>query len=332
MKILINTIPLLAPLTGIGKYTYYIAKKLRELDKNNKYFYYYGYFSKQLKSEEKTFMKQFIHRTKELIKTTPFSSHLRKLKNYLAGFSLKTFDLYFEPNFILLDKIKTKHRVVSVFDFSFDKYPQWHPKERIDFFRNNFWKSIKKADRIIVPSNFILREAKEEYGFDESLMQTVYLGIDFEIFRNYPGEVINEIINKYSLPENYILFVGSIEPRKNLKNLLHAYQSLPNYIKEEFKLVIVGFSGWENKEIMKLLDKDKGNIIYTGYVSEKELACIYNKAQLLVFPSFYEGFGLPPIEAMACSCPVLVSNKASLPEICGEGAFYCDPNSSDSIA
>lgn len=332
MKILINTIPLLSPLTGIGKYTLYLSKELRNIDKKNKYIYYYGYFSKHLRPKEELLIKKIFHTAKELVKTTPLSTPLRKLKNYLAGMSLQFFDIYFEPNFILLDKIRAKRRIVSVFDFSFHKYPHWHPKERIEFFNNNFWKNIKYADVIVFPSEFIMREAKEEFGFNYANMKFIYPGVDFEIFKEYPQELSKSVLDKYAIPTQYILFVGSIEPRKNLTNLLFAYQSLPNYIKKEFKLVLVGFSGWKNKDIMSILDKNKDRIIYTGYVSEEELALIYNRASLFVFPSFYEGFGLPPLEAMACGCPVLVSNRASLPEVCGDAAVYCDPEKPESIA
>ncbi len=332
MRILINTIPLLSPLTGIGKYTFYLSKELRNIDKKNSYFYYYGYFSKQLRPIEEILMRKIFHTAKELVKTTPLSAPLRKLKNYLASLSLKSFDIYFEPNFILLDKIRTKRRILSVFDFSFHKYPHWHPKERIEFFNNNFWKKIKYADVIIFPSEFIMREAKEEFGFNYANMKVIYPGVDFKIFKEYPQELSKIVLDKYTIPAQYILFVGSIEPRKNLMNLLFAYESLPNYMKKEFKLVIVGFSGWENQDIMSILDKNKDKIIYTGYVSEQELAHIYNRASLFVFPSFYEGFGLPPLEAMASGCPVLVSNKASLPEVCGDSAIYCNPESPESIS
>ncbi|MEO0145043.1 MAG: glycosyltransferase family 1 protein, partial [candidate division WOR-3 bacterium] len=332
MKILINTIPLLSPLTGIGKYILYVARELRIIDKKNQYTYYYGYFSNKLKTEERILMKNLIQKSKDLVKKTPLSLPLRKLINCLTRASFKFFDLYYEPNFIFLDKIKAKKRVLSVFDFSFHKYPDWHPEERVRFFKNTFWKSIKLADRLIVPSYFIMKEAKEEYGFNEKIMKVVYPGVDFEIFKEYSKESSKGILNKYSIPEQYILFVGSIEPRKNLKNLLIAYQSLPAYLKKEFKLVIVGFSGWKNKEIMEIFNKNKNNIIYIGYVPDNELAHIYNRAFLFVFPSFYEGFGLPPLEAMACGCPVIVSNKASLPEVCGDSAIYCNPESPESIA
>jgi glycosyltransferase involved in cell wall biosynthesis len=130
---------------------------------------------------------------------------------------------------------------------------------------------------------------------------------------------------QYRLPENFILFVGSIEPRKNLKRLLQAYTDMDDKIRKEFKLVLIGFKGWENEEIMRLIHKLKSDIFYLGYLPEEELGKLYNLARLSIYPSLYEGFGLPPLEAMACGCPIIVSHTASLPEVCGDAAFYADP-------
>ena len=129
-----------------------------------------------------------------------------------------------------------------------------------------------------------------------------------------------------------MLFVGSIEPRKNLKSLIGAYLSLDKGIRKDTKLVLAGFKGWENEEIMQLLKKVKSDVVYLGYLSNIELGKLYNLATLFVYPSLYEGFGLPPLEAMACGCPVVVSDTASLPEVCGDAAQYVDPRDVDSIA
>lgn len=332
MDILINTIPLLSPLTGVGKYTFYITTKLKEIDFQNNYTYYYGYYSREIKKIENNISLMKLNKFKNLIRGTAFYSLLKLIKDYSAILSTKSFDLYFEPNFVILNKIKAKKYIVVVHDFSFDKYPFWHPEERVKYFKTNFWINIKRADIVVFPSHFILNEAVNDYGFDREKLRVVYLGVDNEIFKHYPAPFINIVLKKYNLPEKYILFVGSIEPRKNLKNLILAYCSLPDYLKKNFKLVVVGLSGWNNDEIFSILKENRKNIIYTGYIPEKDLAILYSMAELLVYPSFYEGFGLPPLEAMACGCPVIVSDRASLPEVCGDAAFYCEPNDPDSIA
>jgi glycosyltransferase involved in cell wall biosynthesis len=122
-----------------------------------------------------------------------------------------------------------------------------------------------------------------------------------------------------------------VEPRKNLKNLLLAYSILPKSLTDEVKLVIAGFRGWKNEEIMSLLMKLKKNVFYFGYVSDEELAILYNSAVVFVYPSFYEGFGLPNIEAMACGCPVITSDIPVMREICGDAACYVNPYEIESI-
>jgi len=331
LKVIINAIPLLSLVTGIGKYIYYVSKRLKEIDSQNDYTYFYGYYSKEIKEPGTSSFIKIFQKIKDLTRTIPLSFFFRNIRASFASFRKIQFDIYFEPNFIFLDNIKSKKRIVSVFDFSFDLYPEWHPEDRVLYFKKNFWKSIKKADRIILPSKFIYDEAVNRYKFDKSNLRIVYPGVDHDIFRKYSPDLVKKVCEKYQLPENFILFVGSIEPRKNLKNLLLAYEILPDYVKKDFSLVLVGFSGWKNREIMNSLNKKKGKVIYTGYISEKELPFIYNKASVFIFPSFYEGFGLPPLEAMACGCPVIVSNRTSLPEVCGDAVFYVDPNSPENI-
>jgi len=333
MRILINTLAILSSGTGIGKCTYYIAKKLKEIDNKNSYYYYYGYYSQKILDIRKfLFLQSTLDKFRKLIRKMPFVFWFKKLAYYFMITEKFEFDIYFEPNFVLLEKIKAKKRIVFVYDFSFDLYPEWHPDDRVLYLRENFWRSIKRADRVILPSNFIYEEAVNKFNFEKSILRIVYLGVDQDIFKKYPTDLVEKVCKKYRLPKNFILFVGSIEPRKNLRNLLLAYELLPPYIKNEFSLVLVGFSGWKNENIMKIIKKNQNRIIYTGYVPENELALIYNKASVFVFPSFYEGFGLPPLEAMACGCPVIVSNTGSLPEICGNAALYCNPYDPQDIA
>ena len=324
MKIAINTILLLSPLTGVGNYAYQIAKTLRSTDKVHEYTYFYGFYSSNLISPEES--PDSFYRLKETVRKIPLLGTLaRNFKDFANYFSSQSFDLYFEPNFIPL-RVPAKHIVVTVPDFSFARFPEWHSKDKVRYFKKHFWKKIKKADRIIVISDFIREEAIHLFGFSEDQLTAIHLGFDSDIFKVYTRQDLLLIKNKYHLPGNFILFVGSIEPRKNLRTLLRAYLDLEGPIRKEFKIVLVGFKGWENEEIVSLIQKLKSDVLYLGYVPDNELGKFYNLASLFVYPSFYEGFGLPPLEAMACGCPVIVSNVASLPEVCGEAVFYVDPN------
>lgn len=323
-KIVINAIPLLSTLTGVGNYTYHLATEFRRLKPDFDYTYYYGYFSKRLKFYPRD--SRFLNFIKEITKKIPMiSSYARSVNNKLSFWHLKRYDVYFEPNFIPLD-IKAKRKVTTVCDFSFYLHPEWHPKERVDYFSKNFFKRIGKSDFIITPSKFVEREAREILKIKDCKIVTIPLGYN-DLFKAMGKEKI-----KNKLYENYILFVGSIEPRKNLVSLLKAYLLLPEYIRKEFKLLLVGFKGWGNKEILELLDKLQGSVDYLGYVKNEELVDLYRGASCFVYPSLYEGFGLPPLEAMACGCPVVVSQVTSLPEICGDAACYVDPYDVESMA
>jgi len=330
MKIAIDTIPLLSPLTGVGHYAYQISKALRKIDCIHEYIYFYGYYSQQLLPPG-TIQDSF-YRLKEVVRKIPvLGTAARNLKDWTNIFSSRIFDLYFEPNFIPL-RIPAQHIVATVPDFSFALFPEWHTKDKVQYYKKHFWKKIKEADRVIVISDFIRNQAIHQFGFPEEQLITIRLGVARDMFRIYPQQDLLPIKEHYRLPENFILFVGSIEPRKNLKNLLKAYLELKAPIRKEFKIVLAGCKGWENDEVMNLLRELKEDVFYTGYIPEDELGKFYNLARLFIYPSFYEGFGLPPLEAMACGCPVVVSNAASLPEVCGDAAYYVNPQDVRSIA
>ncbi|OGP55703.1 MAG: hypothetical protein A2Y65_03055 [Deltaproteobacteria bacterium RBG_13_52_11] len=332
MRIAINTIPLLSPLTGVGSYTFNIAQSLWAIDAINDYTYFYGYYSRNLHAYYNE-NKKIFYQMKELVKKIPMCRGI-VARELVGGFvntaSPRSFDLYFEPNFIPIN-IKARCSVVTIFDFSVALHPEWHPKERIDYFKKYFWKNIKRADRIIVISDYIKKEGVN-LGLPEEKLRTIHLGCDREVFKTYPPQDLQSIRKKYGLPPHFMLFVGSIEPRKNLVNMIRAYVSLDKGIRKDIKLVLAGFKGWQHKEIMELLKKVKSDVVYLGYLPDTELGKLYNLATLFIYPSIYEGFGLPPLEAMACGCPVVVSNAASLPEVCGDAAQYVDPHDVNSIA
>lgn len=329
MKIAIDAIPLFSPLTGIGKYTWQIARALRAIDQENDYSYFYGYFSEKLKWEKGAGGAAF--QVKEQIRKIPFlGDGARRFGRSLGFLSLGGFDLYFEPNFIPLN-IRARRTLVTVADFSFEAHPDWHPKDRVEFFRRNFWKRIRRADGIVVISDFV-KQSAIEFGLPAENLRTIHLGVDGEFFRVMERDRLLATKMKFNLPDSFILFVGSIEPRKNLLRLLHAYLSLDSRLRKEMKLVLVGFKGWGNQEVMDLLNRAKDDVLYTGYVSESELGEIYNLATLFAYPSLYEGFGLPALEAMACGCPVVASNVTSLPEVCGDAALLIDPLDETSLA
>jgi len=326
MDIIIDVIPLLDQLTGVGKYTYYVTKYLLNRFNNEDYYFFaHGKILKDLElllnsnREENIQINTFKILKKIVVKIPYLNIYLRKIINIFPQTKSIIFDIYFEPNFVPFD-LKAKKIVATVHDLSFLLYPEWHPISRVKFIKNGFFTKTLKSDAIITPSNFVKEEILERFPNLEDRIFAIHLGVDHSIFNPFPSNCITN----YDIPEKYILFVGSIEPRKNLINLLKAYITLPPEIKEEYKLLLVGFKGWKNKEIMSLIKKSHKYVKYIGYVPENVLAELYRRATIFIYPSLYEGFGLPPLEAMACGCPVIVSKVASIPEVCKDAAVYIE--------
>ncbi len=212
--------------------------------------------------------------------------------------------------------------VVTIHDIAFLKFPEIYSFQFRKYYQTVLPLIIRRADRIIAISNSELQNIVQRYPQAENKIGAIHEGISgsFE-FRN---------LNR----ERTILAVGSLNRHKNLSSLLKAFKRNLNRIPH--KLVIVGSKRdiiSRDSTLYELIDEIPGNrIVLKGYVSDNELADLYNKADLFVFPSIYEGFGLPPLESMACGCPVVASDVASLPEVCGDAAYYVDPYDISDIA
>src|SRR3972149_10010834 len=159
------------------------------------------------------------------------------------------------------------------------------------------------------------------------MMTVTHLAAGPEYHEIKDPPALDVVRKKYTLPRNYILFVGSLEPRKNVKTLLRSYASLSETVKREFSLVIAGAKGWLNSDIpgiVKELGIEK-TTLFPGYIEKEDMSAVYSAASVFVFPSLYEGFGLPILEAFACGTPVITSNTSSMPEVAGDAAVLVDP-------
>ncbi len=322
-KILVDAISLLSSLTGIGRYTYEVSKYLKKSQISDIYFFYGYNSSKLIKPSSSDGIKSI----KSIVTKNPLLKKImRKVLVYFTKMFSNQYDLYWQPNFIPNSGVKARKIVTSVHDFSFILHKEFHPRERIKYFEDNFFQNIYRSDMIITGSEFSKNEILERTTFIDEQIKVIYHGIDHTLFKQYEKFSLS-----FNLPQKFIFSVGSIEPRKNLLGLLNAYNLLDEDYKKEYSLVLAGFKGWENMEIMSLIEANQQYIEYLGYISDVELAMTYNKASLFLFPSFYEGFGLPVIEAMACGIPVITSNVASLPEVGGDAVVYCDPYSVEDI-
>lgn len=200
--------------------------------------------------------------------------------------------------------------------------------------------SCKRADYIIAISEFTKAELIKYFGIPENKIKVMHLGVDFSLYHTgYETHVLQAVKEKYGIQGDYVLYLGTIEPRKNLQRLIEAYtllfeqESLHEKRSRVPKLVLAGGNGWLYDDIYRAAEKMrvKKMIIFTGYVAEADAPLLMAGAKAFCFPSIYEGFGMPPIEAMACGTPVLAANAASLPEVLGDTVEYIDPFSVQSI-
>lgn len=325
-RIAIDVIPLLGRLTGVGHYIRELVHQFGKLSPQYEYVYYYGYFTKRILTGGKR-----IHGIKDFLLKMPLvGTSLRGFRGTVAKYHRTEFDLYFEPNFIPLD-IKAKTIVTTVHDFSVQLFPEAHPKDRVRYFRKNFLKNVRRSTKIITDSGYTKIEAIDILRVPGDMITAIHLGVDHGMFKIYPREAQDICRRELGLPEKFILFVGTREPRKNLGRLVQAYAELPDPVQREFSLVLVGPRGWGESDPARG-KKLANRVMVLDYLDTQKLALAYNLASALAYPSLYEGFGLPPLEAMACGCPVVASNAAALPEVCGDAAVYIDPNDIQSIA
>ena len=242
----------------------------------------------------------------------------------------KGFDVYHEAGYCPFKTAASVKTIFTIHDVSLKTLPAFHPKDRVWFFEKYFKTSLNHTDQIITPSEFTKKEIQKAYSeLPAEKIHPIPLGCNKSRFYLRNRAQITEYQSRRQLPADYILFTGTTEPRKNVMTLLKAMARLPT----DMQLVCTGWSGWGQdleKELQALGLKNR--VIFTGYASDGELPLLYAGARVFVYPSFYEGFGLPVLEAMACGCPVVCSNSASLPEVTGSAAILCSPNDAAGLA
>jgi alpha-1,3-rhamnosyl/mannosyltransferase len=325
MKILFNCLSVAYPISGVGEYTLQLGKALEALLGDRMVFWFGknlpGYRHVDFDSPIPTFANRVQYHLGGGLRKIPgltIMLHLwrdRKFRSYTRRVKPS---LYHETRYALF-RFDDGPTVITVYDLSFVRHPEWHPADRAEYLERYFLKRISNVDAVITISEFSKKEITSLLGIRPDKIYVTPLGAD----RTFsPGK--KEV---KGLPNEYILSLGNLEPRKNLVTLLDAYRSLPKKLRERFPLVIAGASGWHTEALKKALQLFPGREkpILTGYVPKKLLPDLYRGASLFVYPSLYEGFGLPVIEAMACGVPVLASNAASLPEVVGDAGVLVGP-------
>lgn len=223
--------------------------------------------------------------------------------------------------------------VVTIYDLSFRLYPESF-KHSKRFYLDLFTRlSARRARRIVVISESTKRDVVRLLGVPPEKVEVVYCGID-ETFRPLAEDQVATFRTRRGLPERFILFVGTIEPRKNVTRLIEAFAALRPCDPATLKLVIGGAKGWFYRDVFARVEELglEGEVMFPGYIHASELPLWYNAAELFVYPSLYEGFGLPPLEAMACGTPVIAANTSSLPEVVGQAGLTVDPLDVEGLA
>jgi len=235
------------------------------------------------------------------------------------------YDLYHEPSFLPIDcDLPT---VVTIHDLSVLLHPEWHPADRVAHHQRQFERGLTQASHVLAVSEHARQEIIRTLGLPADRVSRTYLGVRPGL-APLPPEEVTARLHQMGLPPRYLLYLGSIEPRKNVLMLLRAYCSLPVTVRLHYPLVLAGPWGWNSADVHEYLEREARHrgVFYVGYVADEQLPVLYNGARALVFPSRYEGFGLPPVEMLACGGAVLASTAGAVAETVGTRGCLLDPD------
>ncbi len=330
IRVFVDAEVLIAPhFSGIGHYTLELLRALdRALENRPDIEVTLGVFYKRISIVRAYGFRNF------RIRRSPFPlriSNALKIRGmqppYDLFFGKRT---YLFPNYTSWPLLFSKS-ISFVYDLSFEFFPQYVEPRNQKFLSQNVRLSVERSAKVLTISTNSQKEITEFYNVDKKNVPIVYPGIDQTIFYRRSDEEIKNTKARYGIHGKYILFVGNLEPRKNLKNLLLAYEQLPVITRKEYSLLLVGARGWLDGEIFDIIKRlrTSGNHIQQPleYVKDDDRPAIYSGAELFVYPSLYEGFGIPPVEAMACGVPTITSDNSSLPEAVGKAAKMIDADS-----
>jgi glycosyltransferase involved in cell wall biosynthesis len=332
MRVAFNATSLLSPLTGIGQYSRQLALGLANHDNIEADFFYGAVWRKQVRGAP---LPGPVGLAPWLRSHVPFSYELRRLvqnTRFTQYAKKQAFDLYHEPNILPLPF--RGPTVITVHDLSWIRYPEAHPIERVRAMDQHFKLGLERAALILTDSEFVKRELMAVFGVQSERIRTVLLGVE-DLFHPRSVEQTRTVLNAHGLTHGqYILAVGTLEPRKNLSVALRAFTQLPPELRKRFPLVLAGMKGWHTSKLEQQIAPlvTSGGVRLLGYLPREDLATVIAGATALVYPSVYEGFGLPPLEAMACGVPVITSNVSSIPEVVGNTGLMLDPQDVDGFA
>lgn len=327
MKVIVSIDQIKQPLTGVGRYTYELVSELSRLPQieSLRYFRGAGFDTELVRTQGHS--GRLSHLGRRLLAHYGGVDLYRKISAYRQSRALRGYEDYiFHGASFYLPPFGGRS-VVTVHDLSPFSLPACHPPERVRYLSAEVELSLRRASFLITDSEFTRREVSDYFGWPIDKICAIPLAAAAEFRSRGLVELAPPLRRLGLAPGGYSLFVGTIEPRKNIMGLLDAYESLPDAVRRRWPLILTGYRGWNSETIHARIVKAEqaGWARYLGFVPAADLPLILAGARLFIFPSHYEGFGLPVLEAMASGVPVVCSNSSSLPEVAGEVAAMCEP-------
>ena len=312
--------------TGIGTYTYQLINALNNLNYDNAFTLFSDNTSLDIdfksnfnfKSLPSTQSDNFWDNVKIPAELTPYMVNLYHSPQNGIG-------LPFNHN---LPFVITLHDTIPI------HMPETVGENYLNLFNTNMKSIVERCDGIITVSEFSRKDIAQDFNFPKEKIYVTHLASE-PIYKPINKHICNTLLKKhYSIPDNYILYVGGFSPRKNISGLIEAFSKIQKKLPKDMTLIIAGTKGKSYSIYKALTDKLHltEKVIFPGFIEMEHMPYLYGGAELLVYPSFYEGFGLPPLESMACGTPVIASNVTSIPEILGDSAILCSPQDIDDLA
>lgn len=241
-------------------------------------------------------------------------------------------DLHHAHNYFLPYNVKSPS-VVTIYDMVYKLYPETMDTQNLELLKKIMPRSVAESTKILTISKNSKKEIIDILDIDPQKISIAYPGFDKKEFHKLPESSIKPYLEKFEIRKPYLFYLGTLEPRKNLDRIIKAYAAIGSH-KDSYDLVLAGAVGWKSESIFELINKYnlRDHIKIIGYISQEDKTALYNGATCFLYPSLYEGFGMPVLEAMACNCPVITSNTSSLPEVVGDAGVTVDPLNIDEIS
>lgn len=334
MKVILSVDSIKFPLTGIGRYNFELAKQLQLKDDLELLFFANGKFRDNLPTVERqkpsmsALLRNQLRKNNLAIRANQLFSGIRN------HYSLQDHEdaIFHGPGFYLPQFKGTS--VATFHDLSIFTHVQYHPPERVHYMQRELSLTLQRASMLITDSEYTRQELASYFDYPLEKVRSVSLACSDDFHPREAIDTISALTRLGLFHGGYTLYVGTIEPRKNIETLLDAYSLIPAAVRKRWPLVLAGYHGWQSEHLHERIKaaENAGWVHYLGYVAYEDLPYLFAGASLFFFPSRYEGFGLPVLEAMASGVPVVCSNTSSLPEVAGDAALMFDPEDVDTLS